>query len=196
MDLGAATDPIRLVDGCPLPVWGVTRAPRCRRFPDAADYGYGAAKKLPYDGLHGHLMIPIDGVITVWTVTPAPGDEREALWDLTNGVQGLLMGDKGYISVFLPAELTTVGINLQTPWRAHMNDPCLPAVVQQLTRTRRLVETVMGQLTEQFHFEKIRARDAWHLTSRIAQKVLAHTWGIFMNRLLGRSNLQFEGLIA
>jgi len=61
---------------------------------------------------------------------------------------------------------------------------------------RRLVETVIGQLAMQFHFEKIRARDAWHLTSRIARKVLAHTLGIFMNRQIGRSDLQFEGLIA
>lgn len=67
---------------------------------------------------------------------------------------------------------------------------------QQLTRTRRLMETLIGQLTEPFHFEKIRARDVWHLTSRIARKVLAHTLGIFINRQVGRSDLPFEGLIA
>ena len=39
MDLGAATDPLRLVDGCPLPVCVVTRAPRCRLFPEVADWG-------------------------------------------------------------------------------------------------------------------------------------------------------------
>jgi hypothetical protein len=52
------------------------------------------------------------------------------------------------------------------------------------------------KIYRRFHFEKIRARDRWHLTSRIARKVLAHTLGIFVNRLLGRSDLQFEGLIA
>ena len=45
-------------------------------------------------------------------------------------------------------------------------------------------------------FEKVRARDAWHLTSRIVRKVLAYTLGIFINRQTGRSDLQFEGLIA
>jgi len=34
------------------------------------------------------------------------------------------------------------------------------------------------------------------LTSRIARKILAHTLGIFMNRQIGRSDLQFESLIA
>lgn len=80
--------------------------------------------------------------------------------------------------------------------RANMTDPRPPWVVRQLMCTRRLVETVIGQLTEPFHFEKIRARDGWHLTSRIARKVLAHTLGIFINRQLGRSDLQFEGVIA
>lgn len=196
IDLGAATDPIHLVDGCPMPVCVLTRAPQCRLFPEVADFGYCAAKKQYYYGLHGHLMITVNGVITACTVTPAAGDEREALWDLTDGVQGLVIGDKGYLSAFLQAELMTVGIDLQTPLRANMADPRPSWVVRQLTSTRRLVETVIGQLAEQFHFEKIRARDVGHLTSRVARKVLAHTLGIFMNRQLGRSDLQFEGLIA
>ncbi len=138
----------------------------------------------------------MDGVITAWTVNPASGDEREALWDLTDGVRGVVIGDKGYPSACLQAERATTGIDLQTSLRANMTDPRTPWIIQQLTRTRRLVETVIGQFTEQFHFEKIRARDVWHLTSRIARKILAHTSGIFMNRQIGRSDLQFEGLIA
>ena len=195
-DLGAATAPIRIVDGCPLPLCVLTRARRCRLFAGEADYGYCAAKKQPYYGFHGHLMITVAGVITAWTVTPASGDEREALWDLTEGVQGWVIGDKGSISAFLHAALTPAGIDLQTPLRANRTDPRPPWVVQQLIRTRRRVETVIGQLTEPFHFEKIRARDVWHLTSRMARKILAHTLGIFMNRPLGRSDLQFERLIA
>ncbi len=141
-------------------------------------------------------MITFDGVITAWTVTPAAGDERAAPGDLTQGVQDWVMGDQGYLSAFLHAELSTAGIDLPTPLRANMTDPRPPRVVQQLTRTRRLVETVIGQLTEPFHFEKIRVRDVGHLTSRVARKVLAHTLGIFMNRQLGRSDLQFESVIA
>jgi IS5 family transposase len=196
IELGAATDPVRLVDGCPLPVCVLTRASQCRVFPEVADFGYCAAKNQYYYGLHGHLLVTFDGVITGCTVTPASGDEREALWELTEGVRGLVIGDKGYLSAFLQAELATVGLDLQTPLRANMTDPRPPWVVRQLMRTRRRVETVIGQLAEQFHFEKIRARDVWHLTSRVARKVLAHTLGIFMNRQIGRSDLQFEGLIA
>ena len=196
MDLGAATDPLRLVDGCPLPVCVVTRAPRCRLFPEVADWSYCAAKNQYYDGLHGHLLITLNGLITACAVTSASGDEREALWELTEGFQGLLIGDKGYLSLSLQSELATVGIDLQTPLRANMTDPRPPGVVRQLTRARRRIETVIGQLTAQFHFEKIWARDIWHLTSRVARKILAHTLGIFINRHVGRSDLHFEGLIA
>ena len=196
VDMSAVTDPLPIVDGCPMPVCGWTRASRCRVFPDVADVGYCAAKNQYYYGLHGHLLITLDGVITACTVTSATGDEREALWELTAGVHGLVLGDKGDLSAFLQAELATTGIDLQTPLRANMTDARPPWAVQQLTRTRRFVETVIGQLTTQFHFEKIRARDTWHLTSRIARKVLAHTLGIFINRQIGRSDLQLEGLIA
>jgi hypothetical protein len=179
-----------------MPVCVLTRAPQCRWFPEVADVGYCAAKKQYDYGLHGHLMITVNGVMTAWTVTPATGDEREALWDLTEGVYGWVLGDKGDLSAFHQAELATAGIDLQTPLRANMTDPRPPWAVQQLTRTRRLIDTVIGQLTTQFHFEKIRVRDTWHLTSRIARKVLAHTLGIFINRQIGRSDLQLEGLIA
>ncbi|MCB1822205.1 MAG: hypothetical protein KDI73_11595 [Candidatus Competibacteraceae bacterium] len=79
IDLGAITDLIHVVDGCPMLVCVLTRAPQCRLFPEAANFGYCAEKKQYYYGLHGHLMMTFDGVITAWTVTPAAGDEREAL---------------------------------------------------------------------------------------------------------------------
>jgi hypothetical protein len=37
IDLGAAADPIRIVEGCPLPLCVLTRAPRCRWFSGEAD---------------------------------------------------------------------------------------------------------------------------------------------------------------
>jgi hypothetical protein len=60
---------------------------------------------------------------------------------------------------------------------------------------RRLVETVIGQLDGQFHIEKVRARDLWHLTNRFDRKLL-HTMGIFLNRYLGRESRQLERSIT
>lgn len=47
-------------------------------------------------------------------LTAANGDEREAIWDIVGLIQGLLIGDKGYISATLGQELERYGIDLQT----------------------------------------------------------------------------------
>ena len=86
-------------------------------------------------------------------------------------------------------------IELQTPLRSNIKDDRDPDFVKQLMKVRRLVETVIRQLSAEFHIEKVRARDFSHLTSRTVRKVLAHTVGVYLNRQLGRAPLQFEGLI-
>ena len=63
-----------------------------------------------------------------------------------------------------------------------------------ITSTRRLVETVIGQLSERFNIEKVRARDCWHLSNRIARKVLAHTVGAAINKMMEYPPIQFEKL--
>ncbi|MDD5463408.1 MAG: IS982 family transposase, partial [Methylococcales bacterium] len=47
----------------------------------------------------------------------------------------------------------------------------------------------LGQLTERFHMEKVRARDSQHLTHRFIRKLLAHTVGVFLNQGLGNPPL-------
>jgi len=40
--------------------------------------------------------------------------------------------------------------------------------------SRRLVETIIGQLTERFYIEKVRTRDTWHLASRFILNLKLH----------------------
>ena len=49
------------------------------------------------------------------TFAPANIDERDVLQDITDGIQGLLIGDKGFIKPFLKQELAEHEIDLQTP---------------------------------------------------------------------------------
>lgn len=146
-ELGAFADTTHLVDGLPMPLCGFGRAPGCRSFKGIAAYGYCAAKKQTYYGFHGHLLISAAGVITGFSLTPANGSEREALWDMVQTVHGLLIGDKGYLSSTLEQELTGVGVELETALRSNMNDARNPAWVALLKRVRRLIETVIGQLS-------------------------------------------------
>ncbi len=78
--LGAFEDEVHLVDGLPLRLCCFTYAGRCRSFRGEASYGYCAAKDEKFYGFRGHLSVSARGVITGFTLTPALGDEREALW--------------------------------------------------------------------------------------------------------------------
>lgn len=194
-ELGAFADNVHLVDGIPIPLCGLSRAPSCRSFKGVAAYGYCAAKKQFYYGFHGHLLISATGVISGFTLTPANGNEREALWDMVPMIHGLLIGDKGYLSAPLQQELRTIGVELETALRSNMNDTRAPAWVALLKRVRRLIETVIGQLVGRFSIEKIWARDLWHLTSRINRKILAHTLCRWLNR--NRPDpLQFDQIVS
>lgn len=160
-----------------------------------AAYGYCAAKQQTYYGFHGHLLITATGVITSFTLTAANTSEREALWEIVQTIHGLLIGDRGYLSAALGQELRQTGINLETALRSNMQDSRDPAWIALLKRTRRLIETVIGQLVERFSMERVRERDSWHLTSRMNRKLLAHTVCRWLNRH-SREPLQFEQLVT
>jgi hypothetical protein len=194
--LGAFEDDIHLIDGHPMPVCVLTRKARCKRFRGCATTGYGASKHQYYYGLHGHLLVTEAGVITSYTVTGATIDEREAAWDMLDEIVGYLLGDKGYISAFFKDQLHEVAIQLETSKRKNMQDDCPPHLRNLMSNIRRRIETVVGQLSERLHIEKVWARDIWHLTNRIARKLLAHTVAVFINRQFGREPLQFDGLLA
>ena len=104
--------------------------------------------------------------------------------------------DKGLIGVDYKNELQQFrGINLQTAVRSNMEEKRSKQFITCLVSTRRLVETVIGQLTDRFQIEKIRAGKLWHLTHRLARKVLSHTLCAYINKKIGNPPLQFELLL-
>lgn len=140
-------------------------------------------------------MVNGQGVVLGLEITAADVDERDVVPELVVGLNGLLLGDKGYIRQELSDDLAHQGLTLLTPLRTNMKayDPLFN---RTLSRHRQLVETVIGHLCHWFDVERIGARDRWHLTSRLARKVLAHTVLICLNRTYGRPWLQFEDLLA
>ncbi|MBX2997383.1 MAG: hypothetical protein KF893_02645 [Caldilineaceae bacterium] len=62
----------------------------------------------------------------------------------------------------------------------------IPASMRRLFNSvRQIIETVNGQLTEQFHIETNHAHSFWGLCARLYTKLTAHTLCIYINRLLG-----------
>lgn len=195
--LGAFTDKLHMADGFPMPVVKFKRAPAARVFKGEASYGYCASKAETYYGFKGNVLINSEGVITGATVAAANIDERQSLWDILGGINGLLIADKGFIGTQYQKEVfECTGINLQTANRANMKEQRNADTISWLISTRRLVETVIGQLVERFNIEKIRARKTWQLTNRITRKILAHTLCIFINKQNNTPPLQFDRLVT
>ena len=71
-----------------------------------------------------------------------------------------------------------------------------PRYVRLLNKTRRIIETVIGQLTDRLNIEKVRAKDLCHLTMRIGRKLLIHTVAHCIARAQGITGLRFDDLIA
>ena len=115
--------------------------------------------------------------------------------ELTEKIQGILLGDKGYIRLELKNKLAERGLRLETPLRNNMQEKRSKKFINWMMSKRRLIETIIGQLTERFHIQKVRARDTWHFFSRFWRKLLAHTTCVVLSLTSGHEPLQFERLI-
>lgn len=194
---GQATDPIQVIDTLPLPVCGLSRAPRERCFKLQADYGYCAAKDQHYYGFKLGLRVARSGMITSFPLLPARPHDVTMLDDLLDGFAGLAPADKGFIDSVRQALLQERhDVVLVTPPRKRMAPSATPGLVKTCRRIRKRVETVGSQLTEHFAVARIRVRDLWHFQERLIRKVLAHTVVVFLNLQLGRAPLDLDDLVT
>lgn len=162
-----------------------------------ATFGKVSSKKLTIFGYKLHLLVTLGGVILDFELAPA----NEA--DLTVGVELLdqhtdltVYGDKGYISAEVAADLLrTNRLRLLTLPRANQKIQVPSPVRKTFNVVRQIIETVNGQLTEQFNLEHNHAHTFWGLCTRLYTKLTAHTLCVFINRLLDNPDfLQIKGL--
>jgi hypothetical protein len=195
-ELGARTADCHIIDGFPIAVCKLARAPRSRVLTAEADYGYCAAKAEYYYGLKANLLIDVRGVVVGMTITAANVDERDSAYDLVSVIEGVLLGDKGFIRPQFKADCDALGIDLQTPLRQNMTERRPRWWLKLLRRLRKRIETVISQLEQRFGLAKTRARDVWHLTNQVTRKLLAHTLGVWLNLHQGREPLELDGLVT
>ncbi|MBW4654525.1 MAG: transposase [Kaiparowitsia implicata GSE-PSE-MK54-09C] len=91
------------------------------------------------------MLITAQGAVLGLAVTPANGDERDIVPELVLGLEGLLLGDKGYIRQSLTTQLAHQGLQLLTPQRKtmHTYDADFNRL---LSHHRQGVEAVIGHL--------------------------------------------------
>lgn len=189
-----------LIDSFPVSVCVYQRAKRHKSFKGVASFGYCASKDERYFGFKAHLMTNKDGQILSYILTPANTDDRQAVFELTQSLQGQqvrqLFGDKGYLSKDLQSELIQLGIDLQTPLRDNMKDDRSQSFLSYLKRTRKTTQTVISQLSQRFNAQTTKARDLWHLSNRVIRKLLAHSLCVQINKQLGNPPLRFEMILS
>jgi hypothetical protein len=199
--LDLAQDRQAVIDSLPVPVLRfhlVPSSPSTATWKAAgAAFGKVSSKKQTIFGYKLHLLVTLGGVILDFELAPAN------IHDLTVGVELLAehrdllaLGDKAYYSAPAAAALAAEGgVRLFALPRVTQRSQVPAAVVALHTRCRQLIETVNEQLADQLHIEDNHAKTFWGLCARLYSKLAAHTFCVYLNRLLGRSDcLPIKGL--
>ena len=197
--LEVAQDPLTVIDSLPVPVVQFHLAPASTADWDVHDAAFGrcASKKQTIYGYKLHLLLTVGGVILDFELAPANATDLEVGTELLAEHTDLtVVGDKAYISQAVQAALREVNrVQLLALPRRNQVAQVPPAVRQTLNQTRQIVETVNGQLTEQFNIEHNHAHSFRGLCTRLYTKLTAHTLCVYLNRLLGNADfLQIKQL--
>ena len=199
--LDLAQDRQAVIDSLPVPVIRfhlVPGSPNTSTWKaHGARFGKVTSKKQTIFGYKLHLLVTLGGVILDFVLAPANVHDLTVGAELLAEQRDLLaLGDKAYYSVpVASALLAAANVTLFALPRATQRAQVPPAVVALHTRCRQLIETVNGQLTDQFHVEENHAKTFWGLCARLYTKLTAHTLCVFINRLLGNPDcLQIKGL--
>ncbi len=197
--LDLAQDRQCLIDSMPVPVVQFYLVPSSTGDWKAhgARFGKVPSKKQTIFGYKLHLLVTLGGVILDFALAPANATDLAVGFELLSQYTDLeVLGDKAYISAPKAAELWQGNrLRLQTLPRRNQKRQAPPEVKRLFNAVRQIIETVNGQLSEQFNIETNHAHTFWGLCTRLYSKLTAHTLCVFINRLLGKPNhLQIKSL--
>lgn len=186
------------IDSAPVPCVGYKRAKGASDFVGRADYGVCSSKAMKYFGLKLHSVVSLTGVVMGFLLTPASRYDNQPVVELLDSFRHhlkRLLGDGAYNDAALQTFLEQYrDLQLLAPVKVNQQPIRSKQAQQQLNRLRLICETVNAQLQEQLHLSKHYAKSTWGLMTRIAAKVTAHSVGMMVNTLLGRSALQLAAL--
>ena len=191
--LDLSQDTLCLIDSLPLPVVSFHLVPDStgdwRAY--GADFGKVPSKKQTIFGYKLHLLITLSGVILDFELAPANFTDLQVGEELLAEHTDLtVFADKAYISAEVAETLRTHNqINLVALRSTNLKQQLPEKLTKLINRVRQLIETVNGQLAEQFNIERNRAHTFYGLAARLYTKLAAHTLCLYINRLLGTSDI-------
>ena len=185
-----------VVDSVPVPVVGYHHAAGDHRWWGEADFGRVPSKKQAIYGFKLHLLISHSGLLLDFTLASANHNDGKLTAQLLTDKAGLtVLGDKGDINGPLQADLAARhDLTLLTPKRKNQRDQLPEALTQAIHHFRQIIETINSQLVEQFQLQRNRATSVSGLCARVQAKLTAHTFGLYLNYLLGRPLLALMDL--
>ena len=125
--------------------------------------GLAARGKTSVDWFYGfklHLSINTKGELLGFALSAGNTDDRNRaiIQQLTHFLEGILVGDKGYISKALTEELAQKGVHLLTKIKSNMKNALLDPVHKLFLKKRALSESVIDRIKETTSIEHSRHR--------------------------------------
>lgn len=197
--LDLADDRQCVIDSLPVPVVQFHRAwfASSDWAEVGAAYGRVTSKHQSIYGYKLHLLMTLSGVILNFELAPANETDLNVGLELLEQPHDLeVIGDKAFIDQARQAELErSHQIKLKTLPRLNQKRKVSLVVRRLFNSVRQIVETVNGQLAEQFNIEHNHAHSLWGLCARLYTKLAGHTISVYLNRLLGQPEfLQIKAL--
>ena len=199
--LDLAQDRQTAIDSLPVPVMHFHLVPSSPATglwrSSGAAFGKVSSKQQTIFGDKLHLLVTLSGVILDFELAPANAADLPVGAELLAEHRNLVvLGDKAYISAAVAAQLQAeAGVTLLTMARQNQRAQPSAAFAALHTRWRQIVETVNQQLSEHLHLEDNHAKTFAGLCARLYSKLTAHTFCVYLNRLLGNpDSLQIKQL--
>ena len=99
-------------------------------------------------GFKLHLIINERGELINIQITKGNISDIKPVEKLSNELQGMMFGDKGYLSKELKEKLHLRGLNLVTKIRRDMKNFLIPKQISYFLQKRGIIETVIGYLKD------------------------------------------------
>lgn len=121
------------------------------------------------------LVVNDQGELLAFRITPGNVDDRQPVPQLTQGLTGKLIGDRGYVSQRLFELLGKRGLHLITNIRQNMRNQLMPLADKLLLRKRAIIETINDQLNNIQQVEHTRHRSVVNAMVNVLAALVAYT---------------------
>ena len=122
-----------------------------------------------------HLVVNDRGELPAFRITPGNVDDREPVPELTRGLTGKPIGDRGSICHRLFHELWERGLQSITKTRKNMHDKLMPMADNLLLRKRAIIETINDQIKNSQQIEHTRHRSVVNAMVNVLAALVAYT---------------------